>query len=233
MRTIILLLLVTVAFAVDSPTEKPLPADLQKELDARDAEIARAQSAFDAAVAKANATAAKKMDALMKTKTKAGDLEGAMAAKALLDKWSAESPNLLGEKTSELASIVMSGYEIDDLKNGARSNSNRNYVWSEIPKELTGLRFIRQAGNATKPISAEVKVSGVVFVGAMDDSIVSADAYLTKAGWKKTGWSFTFDNGKNTRVIVYARSVSAGPIAIASEPFGFGGPILIGNLGGK
>lgn len=81
MQTIVLLLLVTVAFTADASTEKPLAADIQKELDARDAEIARAQSAFDAAVAKANATASKKMDALMKAKTKAGDLEGAMAAK--------------------------------------------------------------------------------------------------------------------------------------------------------
>ena len=78
-----------------------------------------------------------------------------------------------------------------------------------------------------------VKTPGLVFVGAMDDNAESANAYLTKEGWEKTALSFALNNGKGTRVNVYARSMRGGNITISAEAFGFGGPILIGNLGEK
>lgn len=133
-------------------------------------------------------------------------------------------------KSVSLASVLLSGYEIDELKVGIRTNSNRAYLWTDIPQELIGVHFVRHAGGAAKSITCEIKKPGVVYVGAMDDSAASADEYLVKEGWAKTGIFFPFQNGKGTVVNVYARPMNAGKLTISAAPFGWGGPILIGDL---
>lgn len=96
---LILMLLVYPSFAGESGGNDPkLPPDVQKVVDAHDAEVAKAKAAYDAAVAKANETGAKAMDAVVKARMAKQDLAGAVAAKAVVEKWRAEQPDPLGDK---------------------------------------------------------------------------------------------------------------------------------------
>jgi len=85
MRTLItyvLLLITACAFAEDPP----LPPDAQKVIDKQTIALEAAKKAYDAAVAKANADAAKGLEPVVVKLTKAGDLNGALAVKAAMEK---------------------------------------------------------------------------------------------------------------------------------------------------
>lgn len=97
MRYFLLLLIASFAFAGDPPAEKPLPPDVQKIVDAQVKAEGAAKAVYNETVAKATFAAAKQLDAVVKEKTKKGDLEGALAAKAILDKWNGDATALLGE----------------------------------------------------------------------------------------------------------------------------------------
>jgi hypothetical protein len=100
---LILMLLVYPSFAGESGGNDPkLPPDVQKVVDAHDAEVAKAKAAYEAAVTKANETGAKAMDAVVKARMAKQDLAGAVAAKAVVEKWRAEQPDPLGEAKSTI-----------------------------------------------------------------------------------------------------------------------------------
>jgi hypothetical protein len=105
MRYVLLFLIISFAWAADPPEVK-LPPEVQKIVDAREAEVAKAKAVYDAAVSKATAAAAKKLEAAVTRITRSGDLKGALAAQAVLDKWNGEAGDLLGEKTTEKADIA-------------------------------------------------------------------------------------------------------------------------------
>lgn len=112
---LILLFLACPVFAAEGGDEKTkLPPDVQKVVDAHDAEVAKAKAAYDAAVAKANENGAKAMDAVVKARMAKQDLAGAVAAKAIVEKWKAEQPkgdDLLGEGR---VTIVSAKYGVED-----------------------------------------------------------------------------------------------------------------------
>lgn len=96
MRHFLLLLLVSCACAGEAAS-KPLPPDVQKIVDTREKAVAAAKAAYDEAVGKATAAASKQMDGAIKDHTKKGDLDGALAAKAVLEQWNAgDGAALLG-----------------------------------------------------------------------------------------------------------------------------------------
>lgn len=99
MRYVFLFLIFSLAWAAD-PVPK-LPADVQRVVDARDAEVAKAKAVYDAAVAKATAVAVKQMEVVIKARMAKQDLDGAVAAKGMVEKWKSEEPkgdDLLGDK---------------------------------------------------------------------------------------------------------------------------------------
>lgn len=78
----------SVAWAADpSPT---LPAEAAKVIATHDKALAAAKAAYDAAVARADATAVKALDPIVVKLTRAGDLKGATAAMALRDELAAK-----------------------------------------------------------------------------------------------------------------------------------------------
>lgn len=112
MRYMALILITSVLFAVDPPAEKPLPAEIQKALDSRESAAVKTKAAYDAAIAKINTDAIKAMEKAVTNRTKAGDLEGAMAGKKLMDGWMAElaqmgeSPAIEGRALARLALVL-------------------------------------------------------------------------------------------------------------------------------
>ena len=80
MRFIIMSLL-TLGFCFAEEPVKPLPKDVQTIVDAREADLQAARVAFDKAVVEANKKAIGKMEAVVKTSTQKGDLNGALASK--------------------------------------------------------------------------------------------------------------------------------------------------------
>jgi hypothetical protein len=104
MRYVFLFLILSMAWAADPPEVK-LPPDVQKIVDAREAEVAKAKAVYDAAVAKATAAASKNMEVVIKAKMAKQDLEGAVVAKAVVTKWKSEEPDpgdLLGDLNPKL-----------------------------------------------------------------------------------------------------------------------------------
>lgn len=87
MRHIILLVLIISVWSAEPPVGKPLPSEVQKVLDSRESAAAKAKDAYDVAIAKVNTEAIKAMEKAVSNRTKAGDLEGAMAGKKIMDGW--------------------------------------------------------------------------------------------------------------------------------------------------
>jgi len=106
MRLMILIACVGFASAADPPDTK-LPPEASKVVAERDTTIAKAKAAYDAAVAKANAEAAKKLDPILVKITKSGDLAGANAVKAKLDELKTGQADLLGDAPVDLAKILI------------------------------------------------------------------------------------------------------------------------------
>lgn len=99
MRYFTLLLLAFCVYAGEVASDQPkLPPDVQKVVDARDKAIADAKVQFDSACLKATGSAAKQMESIVKSKTQKGDLDGAIAAKGIVEKWAIDQPDLVAEK---------------------------------------------------------------------------------------------------------------------------------------
>ena len=112
MRLFILFLLFSVSFAGEAggggdPKVQTTP-EVQKILDARQKEIDTAALVYAQASIKANDKASKALEAVVKAKTQKGDLEGALAAKNILDQWKKES--------QEASNQILSGETDNDSK---------------------------------------------------------------------------------------------------------------------
>lgn len=90
MRFIILSLLTLGFCFAEEPAPKPLPKDVQTIVDSREVDLQAARIAFDKAVFEANKKAIGKMEAVVKTSTQKGDLDGALASKKFVEDWNKE-----------------------------------------------------------------------------------------------------------------------------------------------
>lgn len=79
------ILLCFVVIAAAHAVDPPLPADVQKTLDEHAKAVEVAKKAYDAAVAKADTDATKKLQGALIAATKKGDLDTANAIKGKLD----------------------------------------------------------------------------------------------------------------------------------------------------
>lgn len=113
MRYFILFLLFSVSFAGEAggggdPKPVQTTPEVQKILDARQKEIDAAALVYAQATIKSNDKASKALEAVVKAKTQKGDLEGALAAKGILDQWKKEN--------QEASNQILSGETDNDAK---------------------------------------------------------------------------------------------------------------------
>jgi hypothetical protein len=89
MKTFLTFILITGFCFAEEPV-KPLPKDVQTIVDSREADLQAARIAFDKAVFEANKKAIVKMEAVVKSSTQKGDLDGALASKKFVEDWNKE-----------------------------------------------------------------------------------------------------------------------------------------------
>ena len=177
MRLFILFLLFSVSFAGEAggggdPKVQTTP-EVQKILDARQKEIDTAALVYAQASIKANDKASKALEAVVKAKTQKGDLEGALAAKNILDQWKKESQEasnqiLLGQDSSFPVgkwSFKAVGWNFSDdescftlSKDGTWTSPWANFggTWKVVDQTI---QFVSDKGNNQK-FSAPLKKEG-------------------------------------------------------------------------
>lgn len=139
MRYVFLLLLISFAFAEDE-TKVPVTPEVQKILDARQKEIDAAAVVYAQATIKSNEKASKALEAVVKAKTQKGDLEGALAAKNILDQWKKENQEasnqiLLGqEEPTDPAVFIVGKWVAGDIP----LTINKDKTWSTQWANLGG-----------------------------------------------------------------------------------------------
>lgn len=114
--SLLLLLSFSTLFAGDQPPAAPLPVDVQKVVDDRQAALDKAKAAFDAATVKATSEAIVKLEKVVKDTTKKGDLAGALAVQKVIDEYKASLPDLLGSKPAPVKSEFAGKWVITGLK---------------------------------------------------------------------------------------------------------------------
>lgn len=135
-----------------------------------------------------------------------------------------------GPKVSEPARVALMmskdfSCSIQDLKEGAKVNTNRDYIFTHVDKELQTNQFIQLRHNLPLPYQVEVIDPGIIYLLVNPQSQTSE--YL-KMGWQESDLdvSVNFDVKKFT---VFARDAQKGeeyqiprdawisPIIVASE----------------
>jgi hypothetical protein len=119
LRKVVMQFLLPLLFAVWAFAEDPvapLPPEAQRVMDKHEAALDAAKRAYEIAVAKANADAAKALEPIMVKFTKAGKLEDALAVKAAMEKMAApvNQAGSKGGKTDE-SELYVGTWEIENL----------------------------------------------------------------------------------------------------------------------
>jgi hypothetical protein len=142
MKTFLTFILITGFCFAEEPAPKPLPKDVQTIVDSREADLQAARIAFDKAVFEANKKAIVKMEAVVKTSTQKGDLDGALASKKFVEDWNKEkeavavSSGMGGAGPVEKKEISIIGKwewfdgKIHSFEKGGTINSRFQDTWS-------------------------------------------------------------------------------------------------------
>ncbi len=107
----------------------------------------------------------------------------------------------------ETPAFILTGraFELARLEAGARSFSNRDYVWAEVPAAFAGGRFTRLSGGEGAQIVLKAKRDATLFIAtALALPGVKLD------GWKQTGAALSYNDAGNTSLAVLSRELKAG-----------------------
>jgi hypothetical protein len=143
MKTFLTIIL-AMSFCFAEEPVKPLPKDVQTIVDSREADLQAARISFDKAVFEANKKAIGKMEAVIKTSTQKGDLDGALASRKFVEDWNKEKEAAAvsggmggagpkGEKFNPVGIWLCSGAD-----SGRTFNFSANGKWSSSWPDLGG-----------------------------------------------------------------------------------------------
>ena len=122
-------------------------------------------------------------------------------------------------------SVSGTGYRLQLLRNGARSHSNRKYVWQNVPARLEKLSFTQLAGGKAAKIAIEVREPGTVFFAVRLRSRLTRP--LESDGWKQTGMRFNYSDRGKTTLGVLSKELAAGTKMEVPQLCTWTGPIVI------
>jgi hypothetical protein len=150
MRLFILCLFSLTLFAGDSPPAKPLPAGVDPIVNEYKDAVTKARAAYEAVCAKALDKALDKLDSKNKEIIKRGDVDGAIAVKAVMEKVKSGKVREEAEKTVETDFLGNEKPNTDLIKElvGKWSITYTNGLASdiEINKEKDDLVVVRTSG---------------------------------------------------------------------------------------
>ncbi len=132
-----------------------------------------------------------------------------------------------GESPNESEDLIVwgTGFSMATLQENGVAFSNRGYVWQKVPASLRGKRYTKVNGGARLPIKVKAKRDTVVEV--ITDA---SEANVKMAGWDKTGIQFTFNNGKDAKVVVFKKKLAAGQQLEIPQESWTGGLVLLPAL---
>jgi hypothetical protein len=206
----------SVKTALNAGTEPPRTAF-------KGASAVQARSAYDATVAKARTQYVAVLQATQKTVLASGNLVEANAIQAELTAVTGSAATTSGKlppNESDDLVISGSGFTIATLEENEPAFSNRGYVWQKVPKSIRGARYTKTSGGKKAEIKVQAKRNTVVNV-IMDLD----DPGVKLTGWDKTGTDFTYNNGKDAKIVLFRKQVRAGEEL--SIPQGNWGGVLV------
>ncbi len=124
------------------------------------------------------------------------------------------------------------GWSMQPLANGKRAFSNRDYVWTDLPREASeqGWRYTQTAGGEPAEIEVEALRETTVYL-ASAPSLPG----LSARGWEaEPGVTFRYTDGGRTLLQVYARKLAAGEKVTLPQGHWAGGMLVLGiDMGGE
>lgn len=119
-----------------------------------------------------------------------------------------------------------SGFTVQDFGAGKQSQSNRDYIWKNLPSRLEGYRFTRVAGGVAATVSVKVHSKGRIWIAT--DQVHSAP--LSDAGFTMIPLSISYiskDGKRNYPMALYFKEARQGDI-VPIPQLGWAGTIVIG-----
>ena len=126
----------------------------------------------------------------------------------------------------ETESLVVSGtgWTLQPLANGRKAFANREYVWSDLPRDTSAWRYTQIAGGEPAVVAVEARKDTTVYIAS---TVANPDARF--AGWTSVaGVSFRYTDGGRTRLHVYARKLKTGECASLPQGTWAGSLLLLG-----
>ena len=122
--------------------------------------------------------------------------------------------------------ITGRGFEIHVMRNKTLAFSSRNYVWSDVPASIDGLRYTRTDGGGTATIHLKAKENGEVFVAVVANSMLD----LRELGWTlpvpDRANTFTYSDQARSLMVIMSQKVTAGQ-QLDIPQLGFSGTIVL------
>jgi sialidase-1 len=132
-----------------------------------------------------------------------------------------DSPAYLGPaKKFEGLKVRIEGasFAVKELRSGSTAFSNRRYVWTDVPDELSGMKYTQTDGGELAEIVFTAKEPTTVYIASMDSKALF--------GWFPTVYKFRYTDGNRTTMHVFEREVKASETVVVPQS-SWTGTILI------
>lgn len=180
-----------------------------------------------AEVAKFEAETGKRIEAITSVHQRLLD---ELAAKMSREGRLMESKQAIGLRNRiAMARCKIAGARLAPFANGEKAFMNRDYVWTDIPTELTGLTFSLGAGNRAPPLVINVLRPGILYVSLNDETAEEGMAILKNLGFKKSRDSFKYNARGGTDMLLYSKFVVQ-PFTLKPATGSFTGFVVLGDL---
>lgn len=187
----------------------------------------RMRSIYLAEVAKFEAETGKRIEAISSLHQRLLD---ELAAKMSREGKLMESKHVIGLRNRiAMARCKIEGARLAPFANGEKAFMNRDYVWTDIPTELTGLIFSLGAGNRAPPLVINVLRPGMLYVSLNDETAEEGMAILKSLGFKKSRDSFKYNARGGTNMLLYSKFVVQ-PFTLKPATGSFTGFVVLGDL---
>lgn len=214
-------------FAQDKPQAKQ-PQALAKAMDSLNRELNNARIDFVKRQIEAYKKHRETLEQAKKQAMEKKNLEDAVAydkaIKDALTQIDSLNASLVQDPVAEIK-VTGTGFQVQNVRNGERAFSNRDYVWGDVPQNYEGWSFTRSDGKGNPSVKVEAMTAGLVTIA------VGADYAAPRAdGWRRLGKdSFFYTDSNKTRLVLFAKEVAAGDVIdIPTRPKdAFISPILL------
>jgi len=106
--------------------------------------------------------------------------------------------------------VTGDGFVLKELCSGAPAFSNRDYVWSNVPKGVEGWRYTQTAGGSRARVHLKVKAPGRIFAAVATNQMLD----LKERGWTlelpSRANTFSYTDTNLTLMIMMSLEVKAG-----------------------